>query len=75
MAAVCADQGLGPAADVRCFMENLTTAPPGIVYVSRQWGRLPVTNMFDVDSEQTTDPAEACVALPGFRMADGSRRR
>lgn len=56
-------------------MENLTTAPPGIVYVSRQWGRLPVTNMFDVDSEQTTDPAEACVALPGFRMADGSRRR
>lgn len=48
---------------------SITTAPPGIVYVSRQWGRLPVTNMFDVDSEQTTDPAEACVVTA--RLPDG----
>jgi len=35
---------------------------PGIVFVS-PWGRLPVTNMFDVDREPTDDPALACIIV------------
>lgn len=34
----------------------------GIVFIG-PYGRLPVTNMFDVDRETTDDPALACVIV------------
>jgi hypothetical protein len=41
-------------------MNHLTTAPPGVVFICPHFGRLPVTNMFDVDQEETTDLAQVC---------------
>lgn len=44
-------------------MSEPVFAVHGMVFISDWYGRLPVTNMFDIDQEPTDDPGLACVIV------------